>query len=263
MTSIRNWTLRGKVVLHIIVLGVASAVALAVLYMTTQRRLLLTLADQKAELVSTLVMDSIFTLKKCGRVEETEAKIHSLLLEASSLRQIRILTTDGRIYVSTDSAENRGLLPPEEFARARKLLAGHIPREISRVRNQTALEALMLVENRPECYSCHDPARPYNGFLDVHIDTSETSAVLRSSRWKGLAVAVGALAVLTVIVLRLFERLVNRPIRRLQQVMTKVQDGDLTVRLAADKKDEIGRLTESFNAMVENLRAANRKIAAL
>jgi len=263
LTSIRNWTLRGKVVLHIIVLGVASAVALAVLYMTTQRRLLLTLADQKAELVSTLVMDSIFTLKKCGRVEETEAKIHSLLLEASSLRQIRILTTDGRIYVSTDSAENRGLLPPEEFARARKLLAGHIPREISRVRNQTALEALMLVENRPECYSCHDPARPYNGLLDVHIDTSETSAVLRSSRWKGLAVAVGALAVLTVIVLRLFERLVNRPIRRLQQVMTKVQDGDLTVRLAADKKDEIGRLTESFNAMVENLRAASRKIAAL
>ncbi|MBM3312143.1 MAG: HAMP domain-containing protein, partial [Candidatus Aminicenantes bacterium] len=48
-----------------------------------------------------------------------------------------------------------------------------------------------------------------------------------------------------------------------QQVMTKVQDGDLTVRLAADKKDEIGRLTESFNAMVENLRAASRKIAAL
>jgi signal transduction histidine kinase len=263
LASIRNWTLRGKVVLHIIVLGVASALALAVLYMTTQRRLLLTLADQKAELVSTLVMDSIFTLKKCGRVEETEAKIHSLLLEAGSLRRIRILTTEGRVYVSTDSAEKGGLLPPEEFGRARELLVRHAPRQIFHVKEDASIEALMLVENRPECFACHDQTRPYNGLLDVHIDTGETTAVLRSSRWKGVAVAVGALAVLTIIVLRLFERLINRPIRRLQQEMTKVQDGDLTVRLAAAKKDEIGRLTESFNLMVENLREANRKIAAL
>jgi signal transduction histidine kinase len=243
--------------------GLAAALVLTVLYVSAQRRLIATLADQKAALVGTLVMDSVFTLKKCGRVEDTEAKIHELLQEASSLRRIRILTADGRIFVSTAGGEKGGILPPEEFANARAMLADGTPRRISRFGNDGAIEVLMLVENRAECHTCHSSRQTTNGLLDVTLDTSESAAFLRASQWKGVAVAVGALAGLTIIVLRLFERLINRPIRRLRREMAKVQSGDLAVGLEAGKNDEIGRLTESFNHMVENLRAANQKIADL
>jgi len=261
--GIRDWTLRTKVILHVVVLGVTAAVILTILYVSTQRRLLTTLADQKAELVGTLVMDSIFTLKKCGRVEESQAKVHELVEASGVIRRIRILTTDARIFVSNDPLENGSLLSPEERTNVRTMIQRHTPRQISHVREDGTIRALMLVENRPECYSCHAASGAYNGFLDVRLDTAESAAILRASQWKGVAVALVALAVLTVIILRLFERLINRPITRLRQGMARVQDGDLLARLHSSKRDEIGRLTESFNVMVERLRAANRKIEDL
>jgi hypothetical protein len=56
---------------------------------------------------------------------------------------------------------------------------------------------------------------------------------------------------------------VNRPISLLKDRMKRVEDGDLTVGIAPRKDDEIGRLTASFNAMVEKLKAANLEIEAL
>jgi signal transduction histidine kinase len=68
---------------------------------------------------------------------------------------------------------------------------------------------------------------------------------------------------LTFIILRLFEKLINRPIYDLKDKMKRVQEGDLTVRLHASKDDEIGSLVKSFNIMVENLKKANSKIEHL
>jgi signal transduction histidine kinase len=74
---------------------------------------------------------------------------------------------------------------------------------------------------------------------------------------------VVALGLLTFIILRLFDRLINRPISRLKDQMKRVQEGDLTVRLESRTDDEIGSLTRSFNAMVENLKTANQRIEDL
>jgi hypothetical protein len=261
--NLRHWKLRNKVIFHVVVLGLAAAVVLTVLYVTTQRRIIATLADQKAGLVASLVMDSVFTLKKCGRVEDAQAKILELVQASGSLRGIRILTTDGRVFVSTNVAENGAVLPPQEFLATQEMLDGHTPRRLSRIRADGSIEALMLVENRPDCHACHSAERTYNGLLDVHIDTSDSAAVLRTSQWKGVTVAAVTLAVLAFVILRLFERLINRPILRLRQGMAKVTQGDLTARLGATKKDELGRLAESFDSMVANLRTANRKIEDL
>jgi methyl-accepting chemotaxis protein len=104
----------------------------------------------------------------------------------------------------------------------------------------------MLVENQPECYSCHGTERGINGVLEVAFDYREASDLLWKSRWKGIVPAVLSLGVLIFIILRLFERLINRPISLLKDQMKKVQDGDLTVRLEPLKNDEIGSLTASF-----------------
>jgi signal transduction histidine kinase/CheY-like chemotaxis protein len=48
-------------------------------------------------------------------------------------------------------------------------------------------------------------------------------------------------------------RLVN-PIRELSRMALKVKGGDLTVRSEINRKDEVGELAKSFNAMVEQLR---------
>jgi hypothetical protein len=78
-----------------------------------------------------------------------------------------------------------------------------------------------------------------------------------------MVLALLALAGLTAIILRLFHRLINRPITRLKDGMKKLQQGDLAVRFAPTKLDEIGSLMSSFNIMAENLQNANAEIKEL
>jgi hypothetical protein len=57
-------------------------------------------------------------------------------------------------------------------------------------------------------------------------------------------------------------RLVDQRVTRLAHAMASVEAGDLTVRAVPDAPDELGRLTESFNAMVDRLQAARDEIEA-
>lgn len=261
--NFRQWTLRTKVILHILVLGVISAVIISGLYIATQRRILEDLSVQKADLLGSLIKSSVFMLKKCGRIEDTQAKIHELIATTSAIRRIRILTTDGRIFASTAPEESEQMVPPETRTMAAEMLAKPILHRSLFLRREHTIKSLILVENRPECFACHASERAFNGLLEVHLDYGETAEVIRRSQLKGVILAVVALAVLTFVILRLFERLINRPITTLKNEMKRVQEGDLSVRLQTVKDDEIGSLTKSFNGMVENLRLANQKIEDL
>lgn len=261
--DIRRWSLRGKVIFHILVLAGISAAVLTVLSMTTQRGVIYALIQREAELVGSLTKSSVFFLKKCGRVEEAQAEIHELAATTKGIKTIRILTLEGTVFASTRAAEKATELPAKDRETVRTLVAERTPRRTIISKGQRTIRSFMLVENEPECYACHGPERRINGVLEVEFDYREASDLLWASQWKAVVPAVLSLALLIFVLLRLFEKLINRPISLLKDNMKKVEDGDLTVRLDPLKDDEIGRLTASFNAMVEKLKAANREIDTL
>jgi signal transduction histidine kinase len=261
--GIKQWTLRSKVVLHIVVLGVLSAVILTVVYISTQRSVIYSLSREKAELVGNLMLDTVFLVQKCANASDAEAKIHEMVAATNDITNLRLVTTGGRIFASMRSGEQNGILPAEDLRRIKDMLTRRTPSHIEFLGGGTTLRSLILVENNPACYACHAPAQKVNGFLEVTFDSRDTAAFLRRSQWRGIFLALIALAVLTVIVLRLFDRLINRPISLLKDRMKEVQEGNLAVRLESRTDDEIGSLTKSFNVMVENLREANRKIEEL
>jgi signal transduction histidine kinase len=123
--------------------------------------------------------------------------------------------------------------------------------------------SFILLENRKECLGCHAPSEKITGILEVEVDNSEAESSLRKNQWKGLVAALAALSLLTFIILRLFERIINRPISRLKKNMESYQVGHLAPALAAVKHDEIGSLVESFRLMVGRLEEARRKIEDL
>jgi NtrC-family two-component system sensor histidine kinase KinB len=51
---------------------------------------------------------------------------------------------------------------------------------------------------------------------------------------------------------------ITRPVRRLGEAIRKIADGSYEVQLHAGSSDELGRLAESFNAMVARLRSYHR-----
>jgi signal transduction histidine kinase len=261
--SISNWTLKNKVILHVVVLGVGSALILTLLFISTQKNLISTLVRQKAELVATLIKGSVFGVQKCGRIEEAQSKIVELASATNNIQKIRIISPRAIIFASSDPTERQQALGPKEQDRVRDVLARGTPRGVLFSEPDSTVQYLALVENRAACYDCHSPQAKSNGVLEVTIDTRQAAALLRKSQWKGVVIALVTLFLLTVIILRLFERLINRPISLLKERMLRVQEGDQTLDLTPAKEDEIGSLMRSFNVMVDNLRKANRKIEDL
>ena len=229
--AMRHWSLKSKVVFHIVILGTISAGILAALYFTTQRNVLRSFISQESEIVGSLIENSVFLLKKCGRVQETEAELHDLAGLTEAVRSIRILTTDGRVFASTRPEEKGTTVPPEERALLARMLSGEAPHRVSSSLSRATTRSRALIHNSPACYSCHDEGKKINGFLEVDFDYGEASALLWRSQWKGMALALLALGVLTFVILRLFEKLINRPISRLKTAMARVQGGDFNVSL--------------------------------
>jgi signal transduction histidine kinase len=261
--DIRRWTLRSKVIFHVLLLAALSAAILVVLSMATQKGVIYALIQREAELVGSLTKSSVFFLKKCGRVQDAQAEIHDLALTTQGIKAIRILTLDGRIFATTRPAEKAAGLSAKDLELVRGLVREGTPKRTVLSKSRRTIRSVMLVENEPACYACHDAARRLNGVLEVEFDYHEASDLLWKSQWKAIVPAVLTLGLLIFVLLRLFERLVNRPISLLKDHMKRVEEGDLSVRLEPRKDDEIGRLAVSFNAMVERLKAANREIQAL
>jgi|GEM_PF-149300 len=116
------------------------------------------------------------------------------------------------------------------------------------------------LRNRPECQGCHRPGEDVNGILHVDMSFRQTQVQIaemeRTAVWTMLLTA----AILAVGGAILMVRLVERPVASLVRAITKVEGGDLEARAPITTRDELGRLTESFNTMVEKLRAARAEI---
>lgn len=114
--------------------------------------------------------------------------------------------------------------------------------------------------NRPECFQCHGSQAAVNGIMHVDMSFHQTQMQLeemeRSAYWTVLLAAVVLAAGGAFLVVHLMDR----PIAGLMRAMAKVEDGNLETRAAITTQDELGALAESFNAMVEKLKAAREEI---
>jgi signal transduction histidine kinase len=115
------------------------------------------------------------------------------------------------------------------------------------------------IVSRPECVACHG-GQALLGVLHVDMSFRNTDAQIaemnRTAVWTML-LAAAALATGGALLL---VRLVDRPVARLVHAIARVEQGDLETRASVASRDELGRLTESFNTMVGRLRAARDEI---
>jgi signal transduction histidine kinase len=118
------------------------------------------------------------------------------------------------------------------------------------------------IRNRTECRVCHGTATESLGTIQLDMSFGRTQEQIadmkRAALWTmlltGLAL-VGGGGVLMI-------RLVDRPVARLADAMARVETGDLTAQAVCGGRDELGGLAQSFNAMVDRLRAARDEIEA-
>jgi len=262
MKSIKQWSLRNKTILHVLVIGVITTLVLIFLYLRAQRNIIHSMSRQKAEVVGLMIENSLFQAMKEGKPEEVQATIQQTA-SSSYIKRIRILSAEGKILRSSYEDEIGSSSEAIHRNKLKELFSNGTKSDINFIKPESTIQNFRLIENREVCYGCHSPQVKVNGILEINVDYAAASTLLKKSQFQGILIGVVSISILIFIILRLFEKLINRPISRLKDNMKNVQEGDLNIHFPVVKHDEIGNLAESFNAMVKKLREANQKIEHL
>ncbi len=257
-----DWKLKNKVILHVFVIGLISGSILVALFIKTEKDLINTLAYQKTELVGNMIDCNVRHQMLKGDQAAIGINL-GRLTESSSIARLRILDLNGKILNSSQPQEVGGRVPVDLRARLREMYSGPNQADLFVIKPISRMQSFIALRNRPECTDCHAPENPFNGILEVNLDESLEAQLMRRNRTQGVMIALATLFVLTFVIFRLYERVINRPLLQLKESMSRVRQGDLEPRLEPRKKDEFGDLARSFNAMVSRLREANREIEEL
>ena len=132
--------------------------------------------------------------------------------------------------------------------------------------------AIRLAEHRftrvPTGYTSYpvqlpvDLQGPWKATLLLHWNLGAVESVMhQSDRW---ALILGALQIVTLVLLVgfLIDRTVVRRLEILGAAMRDVERGDLGRRVQSPSTDEVGRLSQGFNQMLDRLSAADTEIRA-
>lgn len=258
----REWKLKNKIILHMAVIGGLSALFVAFLYLNAQKNVIHTMSKQKTELLSAMIESSIFSAMKDGKMEEVQSVLADIAA-TNDIIKIRILNPQGEILRSSSKDERGISISPITRNNLASFLSSQNQSSTYFDRGQSRIQEFRSIENKKECFGCHDSGTKNNGILEVNIDYTPAAILLSKSQLQGIIIGLVAMGILAFIIIRLFDRLINRPISKLKDKMKKVQEGDLEVELSSYKSDEIGSLTKNFDEMIRKLKDANHKVEEL
>lgn len=262
MLNIKQWKLRYKIVFHIAVIGALTTFFLVFLFINTQRSIIHKMSQQKAELIGSVIENSIYSYMKAGNIETVQKTLREISSSAD-IKGIRIINYEGKISHSSESDEVGRMIEPSTLDKMREFLSTKDQSNTIFKMPKSTILGFRKIENRSECFGCHSAQEKINSFLEVDIDHSGAAVLLQKNQIKGIIIALAALTILSFVILRLFEKLINRPISQLKDRMKRVQEGDLDIQFSPLKNDEIGSLAKNFNRMVTDLKKANQKIEEL
>lgn len=186
--------------------------------------------------------------------------------------RLRVFDPEGRISYSSEAPEIDQVVDEGAEAcygcHARQQPLARLNRpdrfRIYPAKGERVLAIITPIENQPNCSnaSCH--AHPANqqvlGVLDTHLSLAQTDQQLAELSWRvGICdtLAMAATAILSWIFIR---RVVDRPLKHLQEGTHKLAEGDLGIQIRSSSQDEIGLLADSFNIMSLRLHAANEEV---
>jgi signal transduction histidine kinase len=114
------------------------------------------------------------------------------------------------------------------------------------------------VRNRPQCYSCHPEEKRILGVLDVCLSMKPVQERIAQNRrimfTMAILAAVSTIIITSLSISLLLQFMVTRPVGRMMSAINRVEQGDLTAKAEIVSRDELGRMAQNFNAMVETIR---------
>ena len=218
------------------------------------------LTQEKAKIISEFIERNVIRAMERGR----HFDIHGILQNFATYKgvwKIYVLRPDGTIVASTSERELNNKVENVDFYFKKR----HYEKEET-FRNKAGdivHEAVFYyidpIQNRPECFQCHDNKNRIVGVLVVAESMREMHSMIRKVQMHSTILAIITIAFLSFVLGFLFLRVINLPIKKLTETMKKAEEGDLSVRANVKSRDEIGSLAESLNMMIEKLNVARQE----
>lgn len=217
------------------------------------------LTFEKTKIISEFIEKNVIRAMEKGR----HFDIHHILrnfITYSGVLKINVFRPDGMIKASTEELElNKNIgdvdfyLKHEYFIREEM-----IQRENGRRERERVYYFVKPVLNHPECFQCHSQEEKYVGVLTVANSLKDMDEELSKVKRDSIILGVITIVSLCMVLALLFLKFMNVPITKLAEVMRKVEEGDLTARVNLGSRDEMGRLAENLNTMIEKLHLAKK-----
>ncbi|MGE5353715.1 MAG: sensor histidine kinase [Acidobacteriota bacterium] len=98
------------------------------------------------------------------------------------------------------------------------------------------------------------------GYLEVHFSEEEVQSEIRNIILRILLQTVIIALVIIVSVYFTLRKVIGKPIRELSHRMEEISEGNYMLKLQGKSDDEIGRLIDSFNRMIDRLEAQRSEL---
>jgi len=120
--------------------------------------------------------------------------------------------------------------------------------------------AFLHIHNNPSCYECHSEKSKTLGYIILDFSLKDIQSNLVFTRNFSIIFTSSMVLIILIFVLAMHFRIVNKSLSSFQQTIKKVNDGDLSQRVAISETSELGKLGGSFNHMLDTFQTAQVEI---
>jgi len=224
-----------------------------------QKAVLIDTARENTELLLHTVESSIFNTMHVGNVQDV-GQILSMVGQHNQLVSVRIFHPHGIILRSS---------VPNEVGRsvnANDYRIYQSPKNYGIFTLPPHGEVLAMVKpiyNEASCHACHGSKARVIGILNINYSLNRTKMQMLDASRIFVFSSIAITVFLAITISFLLVRFVKMPLHKMVDTMQKVENGDFTVRIEYKGKDEIGRLIETFNSMVDRLDTTQKELEQL
>jgi signal transduction histidine kinase len=124
-------------------------------------------------------------------------------------------------------------------------------------------EVLAMVKpiyNEAACHACHGSKARVIGILNINYSLDRTKKQMIDASRIFVISSIAITVFLALAISFLLVKFLKRPLDSMVGTMLKVEQGDFAARINYNGKDEIGRLINSFNSMLDRLNLAQKEL---
>jgi signal transduction histidine kinase len=252
-------SLTTRVIATTISLLVAGIFIYTIFNVRNQQEMLIDSARESTELLLHTVESSIYNTMHLGNVQDV-GSILSMVGQHNQLVGVRIFHPHGVILRSSIPNEVGTSVSENDY----KIYQS--PKNYSIFSLPPHGEVLAMVKpiyNEAACHACHGSKARVIGILNINYSMKRTKMQMFAATRIFVVSSITITVFLAITISFLLLRFVKNPLDKMVDTMLKVEKGDFAVRIAYQGNDEIGRLIQSFNSMVDRLDEAQKELEQL